>query len=75
MNTKYVQIDLEDGTGLVRVILWREQKECTAQRWLIKECNGNHLGWGCWQHVGGMLPRQPNVGTFGQHLPVVATKN
>ncbi len=22
-----------------------------------------------------MSPRQPNVGTFGQHLPVVATQN
>jgi hypothetical protein len=30
VNTKYVQIDVEDGTGLVRAILWREQKECTA---------------------------------------------
>jgi hypothetical protein len=27
MNTKYVQIDVEDGTGLVWVILWREEKE------------------------------------------------
>jgi hypothetical protein len=26
VNTKYVQIDVEDGTGLVRVILWRKQK-------------------------------------------------
>ncbi len=32
VNTKYVQIDVEDGTGLVRVILWREEKECMAQR-------------------------------------------
>ncbi len=24
--TKYVQIDVEDGTGLVRVILWRKEK-------------------------------------------------
>ncbi len=27
VNTKYVQINVEDGTGLVRVILWREQKK------------------------------------------------
>ncbi len=30
VNVKHLQIDLEDGTGLVRVILWRKQKECTA---------------------------------------------
>ncbi len=24
--TKYVQIDVEDGTGLVHVILWRKEK-------------------------------------------------
>jgi hypothetical protein len=41
VHVKHVQIDLEDGTGLVRVILWRKQKECTAQRHLIEECNGN----------------------------------
>jgi hypothetical protein len=39
---KHVQIDLEDGTGLLRIIFWRKQKECTAQRHLIDECNGNH---------------------------------
>jgi hypothetical protein len=33
--TKYIQIDVEDGTGLVWVILWKEQKECRAQRWMI----------------------------------------
>jgi hypothetical protein len=27
MNVKHVQIDLEDGTGLVWVIFWRKQKE------------------------------------------------
>jgi hypothetical protein len=32
---------VEDGTGLVRVILWRKEKECTAQRCLIDECNSN----------------------------------
>jgi hypothetical protein len=26
VNTMYVQIDVEYGTGLVRVILWREEK-------------------------------------------------
>ncbi len=41
VNIKHVQIDVEDGTGLVRVILWRKEKECTAQRWLIDECNSN----------------------------------
>ncbi len=42
VNVKHVQIVLEDGTGLVRVILWQKQKECTAQRHLIDKCNGNH---------------------------------
>jgi hypothetical protein len=41
VNIKYVQIDVEDGTGLVQVILWREEKECTAQCRLIHECNSN----------------------------------
>jgi hypothetical protein len=41
VHVKHVQIDLEDGTGLVWVIFWRIQKECTAQRHLIDECNGN----------------------------------
>jgi hypothetical protein len=41
VNTKYAQINVEDGTGLVQVILWREQKECMAQHWLIDECNSN----------------------------------
>jgi hypothetical protein len=35
VNIKHVQIDVEDGTGLVQVILWRKQNECTAQRCLI----------------------------------------
>jgi hypothetical protein len=26
VNIKHVQINLEDGTGLVQVILWRKQK-------------------------------------------------
>jgi hypothetical protein len=41
VNVKHVQIDLEDGTRLVRVILWRKQKECMAQHHMIDECNGN----------------------------------
>jgi hypothetical protein len=41
VNIKHVRIDLEDGTGLVQVILWRKQKECTAQHHLIDECNSN----------------------------------
>ncbi len=41
VNIKHLQIDLEDGTGLVRVILRRKQKECTTQHHLIDKCNGN----------------------------------
>ncbi len=33
---------MEDGTGLVWVILWRKKRECTAQHCLIDECNSNH---------------------------------
>jgi hypothetical protein len=40
-NIKHVQIDVEDGTGLVWVILWRKEKECTAQRQMIHKCNSN----------------------------------
>jgi hypothetical protein len=39
--TKYVHIDVEDGTGLVQVHFFRKEKECSAQHWLIHECNGN----------------------------------
>ncbi len=42
MNNKHVQINVEDGTRLVRVILWRKEKECTAQHCLIDEYNSNH---------------------------------
>ncbi len=42
VNIKHVQINVEDGTALVRVILWRKEKECTAQCGLIHECNSNH---------------------------------
>jgi aspartyl/asparaginyl-tRNA synthetase len=41
VNKKHVQIDLEDGTGLVRVIFWQNQNKCTAQHRLIDECNSN----------------------------------
>ncbi len=41
VNIKHVQIDVEDGTGLVRVILWRGKKECTAQHCLVDKCNSN----------------------------------
>jgi replication factor A2 len=41
VHDKHVQIDLEEGTGLLRGIFWRKQTECTAQRHLIDECNGN----------------------------------
>jgi replication factor A2 len=42
VHDKHVQIDLEDGTGLLRVIFWWKQKECMAQRHLIDKCIGNH---------------------------------
>ncbi len=41
VNIKHVQIDVEDGTGLVQVILWRKQNECTAQHHLIDKCKCN----------------------------------
>jgi hypothetical protein len=41
VNTKNEKVDVEDGTGLVQVILWKIEKECTAKRWLIHKCNGN----------------------------------
>jgi hypothetical protein len=41
VNIQHVQIDVEDGTGLVQVILWRKEKECTAQHRLIDECSSN----------------------------------
>jgi hypothetical protein len=40
-NIKHVQINVEDSTGLVRVILWRKEKECTAQSQMIHKCNSN----------------------------------
>jgi hypothetical protein len=30
VNIKHIQIDVEDGTGLVWVILWRKERECTT---------------------------------------------
>jgi hypothetical protein len=41
VNIKHVQINVEDGTGLVQVILWWGKKECMAQRCLIDKCNSN----------------------------------
>jgi hypothetical protein len=41
VNIKNVIIDVEDGTGLVRVILWQKEQECTTERQMIHECNGN----------------------------------
>jgi hypothetical protein len=41
VNIKHVQINVEDGTGLVRVILWKKEKECTAQQQMIHECKSN----------------------------------
>ncbi len=42
VNTKYVQIDVEDGTRLVWLILWKKEREYTAQHCLIHKCNSNH---------------------------------
>jgi replication factor A2 len=42
VNIKHVQINVEDGTRLVQVILRRKEKECTAQHCLIDKCNSNH---------------------------------
>jgi hypothetical protein len=39
VNIKHVQNDVEDGIGLVRVILWRKEKECAAQHHLIDKWN------------------------------------
>jgi hypothetical protein len=41
VNIKHVQIDVEDGTGLVPVILWRKKRECMAQHCVIDKCNSN----------------------------------
>jgi replication factor A2 len=50
VHDKHVQINLEDGTGLLRVIFWQKQKECMAQCHLIDKCNGN-----CYIHVIGKV--------------------
>jgi hypothetical protein len=52
MHDKHVQIDLEDGTRLVRVIFWWKQKEYTAQHHLIDKCNGNRYI----RVIGPLLP-------------------
>ncbi len=41
VNIKHIQLDVEDGTGLVRVILWRKQEEYTTQHCLIDNCTSN----------------------------------
>ncbi len=41
MNIENVMIDAEDGTGLVRVILWRKEDGCMAECRLIHKCNSN----------------------------------
>ncbi len=41
VNIKYIQTDVEDGTGLVRVILWRKEKECMTRHWMIHKCNSH----------------------------------
>jgi hypothetical protein len=43
VNIKHVQIDGDDGTGLVRVTVWKEQKECMAQHQIIHECSSNYI--------------------------------
>jgi hypothetical protein len=48
VNVQYIQIDVEDGTRLVRVILWRKEKECTTQHRMIQGCNSH-----CFIHVIG----------------------
>ncbi len=45
VNIKHVQIDVEDGTGLVRIILVRKERECTACR-----THGNNL-YGQWRKI------------------------
>ncbi len=42
VNIKHAHIDVKDDTGLVRVILWKEQKDCMAQHQMIHKCNNNH---------------------------------
>jgi aspartyl/asparaginyl-tRNA synthetase len=41
VNIEHVQIDVEDGTGLMQVMLRRKEKECMVQHCLIDECNIN----------------------------------
>ncbi len=41
MNIKNVMIDVEDGTGLVWVILWWKENECMAEQQLIHKWTGN----------------------------------
>jgi hypothetical protein len=45
------------------------------QRNWTKPRHSGVLGWQCCRHVGDMSAQQPNIGTFGQHGPVVPTQN
>jgi hypothetical protein len=40
-NTKNITINVEDGTGLVQVIVWHEEQECKAVLVLSQEFKGN----------------------------------
>jgi hypothetical protein len=66
VNILYVQIDVEDGTGLVQVILWREEKECTTLRQMIHECNSN-----CYIRVIGEVKDYHGV----HEIPATATSS
>ncbi len=61
-------------TGM-RVIDILDQLSATYMQPTPSALEANNLGWESRQHVGNMLARQPNVGTFGRHPPVVATQN
>jgi hypothetical protein len=57
VNTKYVQIDVENGTGLVRVILWREEKDSFT--WRNLEGHPAQPGL-TWRNLEG-YPGQPGL--------------
>ncbi len=66
-NTGFILDVLSALTRTPKQLVWsgkRHRKKDTV-----------HLGWESCQHVGNMSDRQPNVGTFGRHIPVVATQN
>jgi hypothetical protein len=45
---KNILINVEDGTGLVRIIVWRKGNECKAALALTHECNS----YGCIHVIG-----------------------